>query len=89
MTDAFITQRPRCTWSIEKYDEDELDEDGEPTFSAHDCGRVATVVYVKKNPRRKEPDQPEYLRYPRCATHDTPEARRVAPTQGYDIEELP
>ena len=81
MTDQFITQRERCTWVIESQDEDGND-------TSHECGRLAVTIYSKPNPRAREPNQPTFLRYPRCATHDTNEARRVAPTQGYDVEEL-
>ena len=68
-----------------------LEEDEDGAIAAkpdHLCGKKASVVYAKKNPRHKEPDQPSELRYPRCKIHDTNEARRVAPAQGYDIQEV-
>jgi hypothetical protein len=77
-----------CSWLIEP-DSWELcrptEEDGKVP---HECGRTAVVAYTKKNPRSREPDQPEILRYPRCRSHDTNEARRVAPAQGFDIQEV-
>ena len=75
-----------CTWLIEVTEPDEYDVD--TLVDSHLCGKRAVVVYVKRNPRHKEPDQPEMLRYPRCKIHDTNEARRVAPAQGYDIQEV-
>lgn len=75
----------KCTWLIEAVINEETEEVKSPE---HVCNKTATVVYVKRNPRAREPDQPAMLRYPRCRTHDTNEARRVAPAQGYDIVDL-
>lgn len=74
-----------CTWLIEAVSDEDNPEKDRP---ARLCGKRAAVVYVKRNPRHREPTEPEMLRYPRCKIHDTNEARRVAPTQGYDIQEI-
>jgi len=78
-----MTQRERCTWLIEPIQDDDSEE-----RPPHECGKPTVTIYSKPNPRAREPDQPTFLRYPRCAIHDTDEARRVAPTQGYHVEEL-
>jgi hypothetical protein len=70
--------RLTCTWLIEAKEETPV----------HECSHTATVTYSKTNPRRRQPDEPKLLVYPRCSTHDTPAAQREAPKQGYERTEL-
>jgi len=79
----------KCTWLIEpaSWVQGLPEEDGDDS-QPHVCGKRAIVAYTKRNPRAREPDQPEVLRYPRCKTHGTNDARRVAPAQGFDIQEI-
>ena len=89
MTDAFITQRPRCNWLIEVYDdEDNLVYEADDGKVTHVCGRAAVVVYSQKNPKRG-PGEPNVLRYPRCKVHDTQAGRDRAGLMGMDITEVP
>lgn len=72
-----------CTWLIlaKKNKADEV-------VPEHLCGQKATATYSRRNPKRRQPDQPEQIIHPRCSTHDTPAAQRAAPEQGYVRESL-
>jgi len=72
-----------CTWLIEAKKDKE-----DKVIPEHQCGRKALVTYSKTNPKRRQPDEPRLLVYPRCDQHDTPAAQREAPQQGYVREEL-
>lgn len=72
-----------CTWQSDVPEDDQLE-----TFIPEQCGQEAVAIYWKKNPRRREPDQPRDLTYPSCKRHDTPSRRKAATEQGYNREAL-
>lgn len=82
MTDAFTTQKPMCTWVVEKTDEDTGDD------LSYVCCRPAVTIFSIRNPKRG-PREVKTLRYPRCRMHDTQAARDRAGLDGMDIEEVP
>jgi hypothetical protein len=79
---------PLCNWQVPIKDEDgdpETDDVGRELSKA--CNHPAKAVYAKLNPRT-EPDQPRWLRYPACPTHDYPSRRKAALDQGFNRETL-
>jgi hypothetical protein len=72
-----------CTWQSSPGPDEQLE-----AFTPTACGQPARAVYWRRNPKRKQPDQPQDLTYPACPTHDTPARQRAAADQGYNREVL-
>ena len=68
-----------CTWML--YPDD---ADGEEPY---ECGNKAVMQFTQRNNQRG-PNQPRWLKYPRCKRHFTKQAEAHAGIMGYDIEEL-